>query len=133
SLAAAELLLVLDNCEHVLDACVRLVDALLSSCPHLRILATSRQALGLHGEIVRAVSPLSLPGQGWGIERSVLSVTGGAPNGTTLNARHSTLLQQSEAVRLFVERAAAARTEFALGESNSAAAVQVCRRLDGIP
>jgi predicted ATPase/DNA-binding SARP family transcriptional activator len=116
ALSTRQLLLVLDNCEHLIDACARLADALLSGCPHLRILATSRQALGLTGEVSWPVAPLSLPpAQGVGSES--------APD---------TLLQY-EAVHLLVERAAAAASGFVLDENNAAATVQVCRRLDGIP
>src|SRR5262249_2486272 len=98
-LAARQLLLVLDNCEHLIDACARLAHTLLSGCPHLRTLATSRQALGLTGEIPWPVPPLL----------------------------------DAEAIRLFVDRAAAARPGFALDDSSAAATVQVCRQLDGIP
>src|SRR5439155_12323469 len=61
-LAPRQLLLVLDNCEHLIDACAGLVDRLLSNCPHLRLLATSRQPLGLTGEVTWPVPPLSVPG-----------------------------------------------------------------------
>src|SRR5213076_1074606 len=64
ALGDRQLLLVLDNCEHLIDACARLADGLLSGCPHLRILATSRQALGLTGESAWPVPPLSLPDAG---------------------------------------------------------------------
>jgi predicted ATPase/DNA-binding SARP family transcriptional activator len=116
ALSARQFLLVLDNCEHVIDACARLADALLSCCPHLRILATSRQALGLTGEVSWPVAPLSLP----------------PAHGVGSESSPDTLLQY-EAIHLLVERAAAAVSGFALDESSAAAAVQVCRRLDGIP
>jgi predicted ATPase len=107
------LLLVLDNCEHLLEACARLVDELVRSCPHLQVLATSREALGLTGEIAWRVPSLSVP-----------------------NAQHALALAELSAnpsVRLFVERATASQPRFALTERNASAAAQICRRLDGIP
>jgi predicted ATPase/DNA-binding SARP family transcriptional activator len=108
-----EMLLVLDNCEHLVDACAPLAEALLSQAPGLRILATSRQALGITGEVDWRVPSLSLPEE----ESSI-----GRPVGT-----------DSEAVQLFVQRGQAARADFAVTERNAAAVVRVCRRLDGIP
>jgi predicted ATPase/DNA-binding SARP family transcriptional activator len=105
------LLLVPDNCEHVIDASSQLVSYLLQRCPGLRILATSREALGVAGEFVTEVPPLSLP-----------------PTGPASRAA----LQGSEAVRLFVSRAATALPGFELTDANAAAVVQVCRRLDGV-
>lgn len=106
------ILVVLDNCEHVLDACARIAEALLRACPRLRLLATSRERLGIGGEVVARVTPLTLPEPG-----------------------HASLaeLARSEAVRLFVERAEAVRPGFALTEGNAAAVAEICRRLDGIP
>jgi predicted ATPase/DNA-binding SARP family transcriptional activator len=117
ALGVRQLLLVLDNCEHLIDACARLADTLLSRCPHLRILATSRQALRLTGETVWPVSPLSLP----------------EPGARETERRTPEALMEFEAIHLFVERAAAASSGFALGESNASATAEVCRRLDGIP
>jgi len=105
------LLLVPDNCEHVIDASSQLVGYLLQRCPGLRILATSREALGVAGEFVMCVSSLSLP-----------------PTGPASRAT----LQGSEAVRLFVSRAATALPGFELTDANAAAVAQVCRRLDGV-
>jgi predicted ATPase/DNA-binding SARP family transcriptional activator len=105
------LLLVLDNCEHVIDASSQLVGYLLQRCPGLRILATSREALGVAGEFIMCVPSLSLP--------------------PSRPASRETL-QGSEAVRLFVSRAATALPGFELIDSNAAAVVQVCRRLDGV-
>lgn len=119
ALGARQFLVVLDNCEHLLDACAQLSEALLSSCPHLQVLATSRQPLGLAGEVAWPVAPLSLPGNG--------RQTGDAaapPPGDLLDF---------EAVRLFVERGSTATPDFALTAENGTAIVQVCRRLDGIP
>jgi predicted ATPase len=105
------LLLVLDSCEHVIDASTQLVGTLLQRCPGLRILATSREALGVEGEFVMRVPSLSLP------------PTGPASQET---------LEGSEAVRLFVSRAATALPDFELTDANAAAVAQVCRRLDGV-
>lgn len=106
----APLLLVLDNCEHVVDRCAAVVDNLLRACAGLRVLATSREPLGIQGERSWLVPALSLPG-------ADTSVGAGA----------------SEAVRLFVERAREVAPDFALTEGNLGAVVEVCRRLDGIP
>ncbi|HEX2202903.1 MAG TPA: BTAD domain-containing putative transcriptional regulator [Longimicrobium sp.] len=105
-------LLALDNCEHVVDACARLADALLRACPSLRILATSREALGVGGERAWLVPALSLPP-----ERAATAAELGA----------------SEAVRLFVERARGVDPGFALTDAGAAAVAQLCRRLDGLP
>ena len=107
------LLLVLDNCEHLLSACTELADALVPVCSTLRILVTSREPLGIPGEAVWRVPSLSVPGAGRlpPVDR----------------------LAQYEAVRLFVERASFSQPGFTLMDGNAAAVVQVCRRLDGIP
>ncbi len=112
-LRARRVLLVLDNCEHVLDACARLVDAVLRGCPEVRVLATSREGLGITGEIAWRVPSLPVPD----IEH--------LPPFAELRA--------NAAVRLFTERAAATRTQFVLNERNAPAVAQVCARLDGIP
>jgi predicted ATPase/DNA-binding SARP family transcriptional activator len=105
------LLLVPDNCEHVIDASSQLVSYLLQRCPGLSILATSRETLRVAGEFVLLVPSLSLP-----------------PTGPASRAR----LQGSEAVRLFVSCAATALPGFELTEANAAAVAQLCRRLDGV-
>jgi predicted ATPase/class 3 adenylate cyclase len=113
ALRPKRLLLVLDNCEHLLDPCARLADALLRTCPHLTILATSREALGIAGETAWRVPSLVLP-----------------------DAAHPppvTALTQYEAVRLFVDRAVAAQPAFRVTDANAPAVAQVCARLDGIP
>jgi predicted ATPase/DNA-binding SARP family transcriptional activator/DNA-binding CsgD family transcriptional regulator len=106
-------LLVLDNCEHLLDGAARLVDALLDSCPHLRILATSREALGIAGEVRWTVPSLSMldPQSADTVEE----------------------LERSESARLFVERASARRPGFSLTPDNTQAVAQICHRLEGIP
>ena len=109
-----ELLLVMDNCEHLIQASASLAETLLSSCPRLRILSTSREPLAVGGEALRQVGPLSLPE----------TTNGGMP---------AEDLMGCEAVRLFVERARATVPDFGLTEGNAGAVVRVCRRLDGIP
>jgi predicted ATPase/DNA-binding NarL/FixJ family response regulator len=113
-LKAKKTLLVLDNCEHLVEACAALAGALLPSCPKLRILATSREALGIAGESVWLVPSLSLPDDPQRLPPAEELVC-------------------YEAVRLFVERAEAVSSGFGLTEGNAAAVARVCRRLDGIP
>jgi predicted ATPase/class 3 adenylate cyclase len=112
-LRSRHLLLILDGCEHVIDACAALAEGLLRVSPDLRIIATSRQPLHIAGETVLRVPSLSIPDP----RRRM-----------TLDA-----VQHSEAVRLFADRAAAAQPGFALTEQNAAVVAQICRRLDGIP
>jgi predicted ATPase/DNA-binding SARP family transcriptional activator len=112
-LRSKQLLLVLDNCEHLIAGCAQLADRLLSTCPTLKILTTSREALGLTGEDIWYVPILSLP------DPQRISLTD--------------LLMQYEAIRLFVERAGAVRSDFSLTERNALAVAQVCQRLDGMP
>jgi predicted ATPase len=109
-----QLLLLLDNCEHLISVCASLADALLRSSPGLRILATSREALGVAGETTIRVPSLSLPA-------------------VTTEPFAAVALSQYEAVRLFVDRAWAADARFALTDSNATAIAQVCFRLDGLP
>jgi len=108
-----EILLILDNCEHLIETCADLAETLLRSCPNLRILATSREALGVAGEILFTVPPLSLP------DPRRLPAVGG--------------LSHYEATRLFVERVRTVRPGFSLTEQNALAIAQICYRLDGIP
>ena len=117
------LLLVLDNFEQV-TAAAPLVADLLAGCPRLAVLATSRGPLHLRGEAEVPVPPLALPeeaGAAFGAARGA----GEAPSAAAALA--------SPAVRLFVERAAAAKPGFALTDENAAAVVEICRRLDGLP
>src|SRR5205809_5288145 len=113
ALRERDALLVLDNCEHLVEACARLAEALLRGCPRLRILATSREALGIGGERAWLVPALTLPDAGKPVTRAVAA--------------------ESEAVRLFVERTHAVRPSLELIDANVAAMVQICRRLDGLP
>jgi predicted ATPase/class 3 adenylate cyclase len=111
ALGNRHLLVVLDNCEHLLDACAVLVQSLLSTCPRLQVLATSREPLSTGGEVVRRVPSLPVPD------------SSAAPAAVAANP----------SVQLFVERATAVQSRFVLNERNTAAVVQICRRLDGIP
>jgi predicted ATPase/DNA-binding CsgD family transcriptional regulator len=110
ALRARKMLLVVDNCEHLIEAAVRLVDALLDNCPHLRVLATSRETLGAAGEVAWVVPSLTVP-----------------------EASTTDKLEGYEAVRLFVERARQRDPSFVLTPRNGPAVAQVCRRLEGIP
>ena len=110
-LQTRELLLVLDNCEHVVDDAAAIAQRIHMRCDRVRILATSRQPLGVPGELTLGVPPLAT----------------GDEDATPLE------LERVEAIRLFVERAAAARPGFRLDDDNAAAVAQICRRLDGIP
>lgn len=112
-LRSKALLLVLDNCEHLRSTCATLADALLHTCTSLRLLATSREVLGLPGETVWRVPSLSVPD----------------PERIPPLER----LSQYEAVRLFVERARSSQPGFSVTKNNAPVVVQVCRRLDGIP
>ena len=94
------MLVVLDNCEHLLDASAALVTTLLGACPRLTVLATSREPIGVAGEVTWRVPSLSLA---------------------------------DDAVRLFSDRAGHARPGFIVGDDNSAAVAEICRRLDGMP
>ncbi|GAA2671177.1 BTAD domain-containing putative transcriptional regulator [Nonomuraea recticatena] len=111
TLADDDLVLVLDNCEHAIEAAARLAGALLGRCPRLRVLATSREPLRIDGETLHPVLPLELPEQGATLERA----------------------RACAAVRLFHDRAAAVRPGFTAEGSALTAAIEICRRLDGLP
>ncbi|HEX5417007.1 MAG TPA: LuxR C-terminal-related transcriptional regulator [Chloroflexota bacterium] len=113
TLAGRELLLVLDNCEHLLDACARIVEHLLTACPTMRILATSREPLRVPGERARRVHPLAVPDLA-------------EPHPLSDLARYPS-------VQLFVERARAAAPMFQLSPENAEAVARICSRLGGIP
>jgi len=112
-LKSRQLLLVLDNCEHLIEACARLSESLLQACPKLRILATSREALSIAGELTYRVPSLSLPD----------------PVGVSLVSA----LMQYEAVCLFIERALFSQPTFAATDRNAPTVAKICHRLDGIP
>ena len=129
-LRAKRLLLILDNCEHLIEACARFGDTLLHAARQLTLLATSREALGIAGEVAWRVPSLAVPepeqfaGAGqWGASDRVPA------HGQVAGAA----LQEYAAVRLFVERAALALATFTLTDANAPAIAQVCYRLDGIP
>lgn len=113
ALKTKNMLLLMDNCEHLLDATTHLAEKLLNSCPRLRILATSREPLGVAGEVNWLVSPLSMP-----------------DSARPLTAEG---LMRYEAVRLFVERARLRLPAFELMPHNAGAVAEVCRTLEGIP
>jgi len=142
------MLLVLDNCEHLVAACAEAATALLQACPDLQILATSREQLGTAGETVWQLPPLAVPhpptphprfphpptpspsrGEG---EASFLpspaAGRGAGGEGSWLDK-----VAEVEAVRLFLERARASRPDFILTERNAEVVAQICRRLDGLP
>jgi len=110
-LRTREMLLILDNCEHVLDGCARLIAALLRETPHTKVIATSREPVRLPGERVYPLGPLPLPD----------------PKADTLT------IGRADAVRLFVERAQQQRPRFELQEKQAQAVAEICVRLDGIP
>ncbi|CAI7975124.1 HTH luxR-type domain-containing protein [Frankia sp. Hr75.2] len=109
-IASRRILLLLDNCEHLVDACAELTDILLGACPNLHVLATSRESLRVAGETVYMVSPFPVP------------------DGHDAR-RHAA----SDATTLFRERARSVRPDFELTEDNRAVVGEICRRLDGIP
>ncbi len=119
-LQVKQTLLLLDNCEHLVEACAQMCAALLASCPEIRLLATSREVLQIPGEVVWLVPPLSLPEpKPWispDTEREALLAYEG-----------------SEAVQLFTSRAIAASAAFTLTVQNAPWVADICRRLDGMP
>jgi predicted ATPase/DNA-binding SARP family transcriptional activator len=124
ALADERLLIVLDNCEHLVDSCARLVDRVLADCPGVRVLATSREALGITGESLWPVPPLAFPPED----------PPEAHGPYTGSGRSSWLpgALQYPAVRLFVERGTAVRPGFE-PEAGLPAVLAICRRLDGMP
>ena len=113
-LRSRKMLLVVDNCEHLVEAAVGLVDSLLDSCPGLRVLATSRETLGAAGEVTWVVPSLTVPG-------------------SSQEAYLPQELEAYESVRLFVDRTRQRDPSFVLTSRNGQAVSQVCRRLEGIP
>lgn len=108
-----QLLLLLDNCEQVIAGCASCAEAILQSCPGVRIVVTSREPLGISGEVVRGVPPLVVP--------------------STDHPLAPERLAEVDSVRLFVERVRATRPEFTLTDANAPATARLCARLDGIP
>lgn len=112
-LAEDHTLMILDNCEHVVDEVARLIGSLLRACPHLYILATSREPIRVPGEVVRRVSSLR------------------APDPAALPSLDE--LTEYDAVQLFADRTKAAQSDFEIDEHNVAGVVSICFRLDGMP
>jgi predicted ATPase len=110
ALRSRSALLVLDNCEHLVEACARLCETLLGTCPELRVLATSRERLGVGNEVMREVSPLSVPERDRPLDQRAI--------------------HEYPAVRLFVERARAAGQSLVLSPSTAQVIGQICARLD---
>ncbi|MFI8912761.1 ATP-binding protein [Streptomyces sp. NPDC053513] len=110
---AREALLVVDNCEHLIDACALFVDTLIRGCPRVRVLATSRQSLDVYGETVLPVPPLPTPDAD--------------------GAMTSADVADNDSVRLFVERGRAVRPAFDVTDENRTVLARLCRGLDGIP
>lgn len=113
-IASREILLALDNCEHLAASCASLVELILRACPNSRVLTTSREALGVPGEVSWLVPSLSVPE-------------------TSLEAPNIIEVGQSDAVQLFIDRAAAISPGFSLSEQNATAVLRICNRLEGIP
>ena len=158
SLRSRHALLLLDNCEHLLPACAELVEALLRACPGLAVVATSREALGIGGETVWRVPPLTLPPDagaapppGASRTRAQPQTPAGGPAatgpgtatgsgtesgkqaGTQTGTRSGPFPGATDAERLFVERARLRRPDLALTAGDAAAVAEICRRLDGLP
>ena len=112
-LRAKTLLLVLDNCEHLIEACAQISELLLRACPKLRILASSREALGIAGEVAYRVPSLN------------------TPNPAQLPSLDK--LEKVDSIQLFIERATTAKPGFTLTKDNASFIAQICYRLDGIP
>jgi predicted ATPase/DNA-binding SARP family transcriptional activator len=111
ALAPQATLIVLDNCEHLIGGCAKTVDAIVRRCPEVRVLVTSREPLGIGGETIYRVPPMSLPGPG----------------------SSSALAESSDAVALFVDRARAQGIRLPADEESAALVVSICTRLDGLP
>jgi transcriptional regulator with XRE-family HTH domain len=115
ALRSRQLLLLLDNCEHLIEACAQVAAALLQACPNLRVLATSREPLGIAGEVTWIVPPLQVPRRDSDTQPSIQSLLEGG------------------AVRLFVDRVRAVRPEYVPIQAEAADLAEVCCRLEGIP
>src|SRR6185503_10262227 len=112
-LRAKTLLLIIDNCEHLIEACAQISEDLLHACPKLKILASSREALGIAGEVPYRVPSLNTP--------------------DPENLPSLDQLEKVDSIRLFIERAATAKPGFTLTNDNASFLAQICSRLDGIP
>jgi predicted ATPase len=112
ALAPQDMLIVLDNCEHLIGACAKTADAIVRHCPKVHLVATSREPLGIGGETIYRVPPLSLPGPG---------------------DSASSAAESSDAVALFMDRAQAQGTGLSIDEATAPLVVSICARLDGLP
>ena len=112
ALALQDVVIMLDNCEHLIGGCAKTADAILRRCPRVHLVVTSREPLGIGGETIHRVPPLSLPGPG---------DTGPAAAGS------------SDAVALFIDRARGQGTSFSVDEATAPLVVSICQRLDGLP
>ena len=121
ALDGREALLILDNCEHVIEAAASLAARLLTDCPRIRVIATSREPLRIPGETLWVVTPLPVPPD----QESVMAGANTAPAITEIST--------FPAIRLFCDRAAAVAGGFALDDGNAAAVARICRALDGMP
>lgn len=120
-LGSKNLLIILDNCEHLITACAKFSDTCLHACPHVKILASSREALGIAGETTFRVPSLEIP-----TPKHVLSGTEGIQLSIADLAKY-------DSIRLFTDRAAMVQPSFAVTLHNASAITQICNRLDGIP
>lgn len=111
-LAGRDALLVVDNCEHLIDQAASLVDDILTAAPGVKVVATSRELLGITGEVSYRLRSLAVPGR---------------------DVRDPEVVRSADAVQLFVERATAGRPDFSLIDDNAATVAEICRRLDGMP
>jgi len=116
-LRTKQLLLLIDNCEHLIEACARLTHQLLVQCPQVKVLATSREAMSIPGEITFAVRPLTVPD----------------PTSFGINVAALGMASENESVRLFIDRARSVRPDFTITTLNTPAIAEICFRLDGIP
>ena len=120
TLSTRSMLLVMDNCEHLVSACAQVIEAILQKCSALKVLATSREVLGVTGEVAWPVPPLSLPTQ--------------QPWTDPASAQHALgPYEESESVQLFIARATENFPEFKLTAENGALVAEICRQLDGMP
>lgn len=110
-LRSKNILIILDNCEHLMQACAQLTESLLKGCPNVKMLATSREPLQIMGEAIYHVPSLAIPDEPQSLKK----------------------YKSSEAVHLFEERAQLALSSFSLTMENASTVIQICRRLDGIP
>ncbi len=113
ALKPKQILIILDNCEHVVETAAQITSSIIKGAPQVRVLTTSREGLGIAGEVVHRVSPLAVPKSSAGMTAETA--------------------KQFGAVALFVDRATAANTRFALTDADAPIVVDICRSLDGIP